>query len=114
MKKSRWLLYNKVSKNSMEENGNEKAPDHQTDQPHSKSHHRFLVLLIAVYFVKGRVQAAQMKNELADAQQRVASQQAENDEIDRMLENSDYYLNQEARGENDYCDPEENVYVVVP
>ena len=71
----------------------------------------FLVLLIAVYFVKGRVQAAQMKNELADAQQRVASQQAE---IDRMLENSDYYLNQEARGENDYCDPEENVYVVVP
>ena len=69
----------------------------------------FLVLLIAVYFVKGRVQAAQMKNE-----QRVASQQAENDEIDRMLENSDYYLNQEARGENDYCDPEENVYVVVP
>ena len=55
-----------------------------------------------------------MKNELADAQQRVASQQAENDEIDRMLENSDYYLNQEARGENDYCDPEENVYVVVP
>ena len=34
----------------------------------------FLVLLIAVYFVKGRVQAAQMKNELADAQQRVASQ----------------------------------------
>lgn len=74
----------------------------------------FLVLLIAVYFVKGRVQAAQMKNELADAQQRVASQQAENDEIDRMLENNDYYLNQEARGENDYCDPEENVYVVVP
>ena len=74
----------------------------------------FLVLLIAVYFVKGRVQAAQMKNELADAQQRVASQQAENDEIDRMLENSDYYLNQEARGENVYCDPEENVYVVVP
>ena len=71
----------------------------------------FLVLLIAVYFVKGRVQAAQMKNELADAQQRVASQQ---DEIDRMLENSDYYLNQEARGENDYCDPEENVYIVVP
>ena len=60
------------------------------------------------------VQAAQMKNELADAQQRVASQQAENDEIDRMLENSDYYLNQEARGENDYCDPEENVYIVVP
>ena len=56
----------------------------------------FLVLLIAVYFVKGRVQAAQMKNELADAQQRVASQQAENDEIDRMLENSDYYLNQRA------------------
>ena len=52
----------------------------------------FLVLLIAVYFVKGRVQAAQMKNELADAQQRVASQQAENDS----------------------CDPEENVYVVVP
>ena len=74
----------------------------------------FLVLLIAVYFVKGRVQAAQMKNELADAQQRVASQQAENYEIDRMLENSDYYLNQEASGENDYCDPEENVYVVVP
>ena len=74
----------------------------------------FLVLLIAVYFVKGRVQAAQMKNELADAQQRVASQQAENDEIDRMLENSDYYLNQEARGENYYCDPEENVYIVVP
>ena len=71
----------------------------------------FLVLLIAVYFVKGRVQAAQMKNELADAQQRVASQQAEKD---RMLENSDYYLNQEARGENDYCDPEENVYIVVP
>lgn len=74
----------------------------------------FLVLLIAVYFVKGRVQAAQMKNELADAQQRVASQQAENDEIDRMLENIYYYLNQDARGENDYCDPEENVYIVVP
>ena len=74
----------------------------------------FLVLLIAVYFVKGRVQAAQMKNELADAQQRVASQQAENDEIGRMLENSDYYLNQEARGEGNYCDPEEKVYVVVP
>lgn len=31
LKKPRWLLYNKVSKNSMEENGNEKAPDHQTD-----------------------------------------------------------------------------------
>ena len=74
----------------------------------------FLILLIAVYFVKGRVQAAQMKNELAAAQQRVAAQQAENDEIDRMLENSDYYLNQEARGENAYCDPEERVYVIVP
>ena len=74
----------------------------------------FLVLLIAVYFVKGRVRAAQMEAELAAAQQRVNDQQAENDEIDRMLENSDYYLNQEARGENDYCDPEENVYIVVP
>lgn len=74
----------------------------------------FLVLLIAVFFVKGRVQAAQMRAELTAAQQRVADQQAENDEINRMLENSDYYLNQEARGENDYCDPEEKVYVVVP
>ncbi len=74
----------------------------------------FLVLLIAVFFVKGRVQAAQMRAELTAAQQRVADQQAENDEINRMLENSDYYLNQEARGENDYCDPEEKVYVIVP
>ena len=74
----------------------------------------FLVLLIAVFFVKGRVQAAQMRAELTAAQQRVADQQAENDEINRMLESSDYYLNQEARGENDYCDPEEKVYVVVP
>ncbi len=74
----------------------------------------FLVLLIAIFFVKGRVQAAQMRAELTAAQQRVADQQAENDEINRMLENSDYYLNQEARGENDYCDPEEKVYVIVP
>ncbi len=74
----------------------------------------FLVLLIAVFFVKGRVQAAQMRAELTAAQQRVAAQQAKNDEINRMLENSDYYLNQEARGENDYCDPEEKVYVIVP
>ena len=74
----------------------------------------FLVLLIAVFFVKGRVQAAQMRVELTAAQQRVAAQQAKNDEINRMLENSDYYLNQEARGENDYCDPEEKVYVIVP
>lgn len=74
----------------------------------------FLVLLIAVFFVKGRVQAAQMRAELTAAQQRVTDQQAENDEINRMLENSDYYLNQEARGENDYCDPEEKVYIVVP
>ncbi len=74
----------------------------------------FLVLLIAVYFVKGRVRAAQMEAELAAAQQRVNDQQAENDEIGRMLENSDYYLNQEARGEGNYCDPEEKVYVVVP
>ena len=74
----------------------------------------FLLLLIAVFFVKGRVQAAQMRAELTAAQQRVTNQQAENDEINRMLENSDYYLNQEARGENDYCDPEEKVYVIVP
>ena len=32
----------------------------------------------------------------------------------RMLENGDYYLNQEARGQNDYCDPEERVFIVVP
>lgn len=73
-----------------------------------------LVLLIAVFFVKGRVEAAQMRAVLNEAQQRVAAQQAENEEINRMLENSDYYLNQEARGENNYCDPEEKVYVIVP
>lgn len=73
-----------------------------------------LALLIAVFFVKGRVEAAQMRAVLNDAQQRVAAQQAENEEINRMLENSDYYLNQEARGENNYCDPEEKVYVIVP
>ena len=74
----------------------------------------FLILLIAVFFIKGRVQAAQMRSELAAAEQRVAEQQAENDEIGRMLEDSDYYLNQEARGENDYCDPEERVFIAVP
>ena len=73
-----------------------------------------LALLIAVFFVKGRVEAAQMRAGLNEAQQRVAAQQAENEEINRMLENSDYYLNQEARGENNYCDPEEKVYVIVP
>lgn len=73
-----------------------------------------LALLIAVFFVKGRVEAAQMRAVLNEAQQRVAAQQAENEEINRMLENSDYYLNQEARGENNYCDPEEKVYVIVP
>ena len=41
----------------------------------------FLILLIAVFFIKGRVQAAQMRSELAAAEQRVAEQQAENDEI---------------------------------
>ena len=55
-----------------------------------------------------------MRSELAAAEQRVAEQQAENDEIGRMLEDGDYYLNQEARGENDYCDPEERVFIVVP
>ena len=74
----------------------------------------FLILLIAVFFIKGRVQAAQMRSELAAAEQRVAEQQAENDEIGRMLEDSDYYLNQEARGENDYCDSEERVGSSVP
>lgn len=74
----------------------------------------FLVLLIGVFFIKGKVQAAQMRAELAAAQQKVSDKQSENEEITRMLENSDYYLNQEARGENDYCDPEEKVYVVVP
>lgn len=73
-----------------------------------------LTLLIAVFLVKGRVEAAQMRAVLNEAQQRVAAQQAENEEINRMLENSDYYLNQEARGENNYCDPEEKVYVIVP
>ena len=73
-----------------------------------------LTLLIAVFFVKGRVEAAQMRAVLNEAKQRVAAQQAENEEINRMLENSDYYLNQEARGENNYCDPEEKVYVIVP
>ena len=73
-----------------------------------------LALLIAVFFVKGRVEAAQMRAVLNEAQQRVAAHQAENEEINRMLENSDYYLNQEARGENNYCDPEEKVYVIVP
>ena len=73
-----------------------------------------LVLLIAVFFVKGRVEAAQMRAVLNEAQQCVAAQQAENEEINRLLENSDYYLNQEARGENNYCDPEEKVYVIVP
>lgn len=73
-----------------------------------------LTLLIAAFFVKGRVEAAQMRAVLNEAQQRVAAQQAENEEINRMLENSDYYLNQEARGENNYCDPEEKVYVIVP
>ena len=74
----------------------------------------FLILLIVVFFIKGRVQAAQMRSELAAAEQRVAEQQAENDEIGRMLEDGDYYLNQEARGANDYCDPEERVFIVVP
>ena len=73
-----------------------------------------LTRLSAVFFVKGRVEAAQMRAVLNEAQQRVAAQQAENEEINRMLENSDYYLNQEARGENNYCDPEEKVYVIVP
>ena len=74
----------------------------------------FLILLIVVFFIKGRVQAAQMRSELVAAEQRVAEQQAENDEIGRMLEDGDYYLNQEARGENDYCDQEERVFIVVP
>ena len=74
----------------------------------------FLVLLIAVYFVKGRVRAAQMEALLAAAQERVIDQQAEYDELGGFLEYSDYYLNQVARGEGYYCDPEEKVYVVVP
>lgn len=39
LKKSRLLLYNKVSKNSMEETGNEKASDHQANQPGFGSYH---------------------------------------------------------------------------
>lgn len=72
-----------------------------------------LVLIIVVYAVKCYIDNRKMHNELAEAQQRVAQQQKDNEEVDHMLQDSEYYLEQQARGENDYADPEEDVYIIV-
>lgn len=73
-----------------------------------------LVLLLAGYGVKCLVETSRMKAELAEMQNRVKTQEQENREVGNLLENSEYYLEQQARGENDYSDPEEKVFVVVP
>lgn len=73
-----------------------------------------LIVLIAGYFVKSRIDTARMKKELAAAELRTQQQQSENDEIDRLLQNGDYYLNQQARGDGEYADPEEDVFIIVP
>lgn len=72
-----------------------------------------LVLLIVGYAAKCYVDNRKMRNELAEAQNRVAQQKKDNEEVSRMLQNSEYYLAQQARGENDYADPEEDVYIIV-
>lgn len=73
-----------------------------------------LVLALVVYGIKCRVDTSKMKVALTDAQQKVEKQTQENEEVNHFLQNSDYYLEQQARGSSDYSDPEEKVFVVVP
>ena len=73
-----------------------------------------LLLLLAAYAIKCRIDTGKMKAELNQVNSQIAAQSEENQEVANYLENSDYYLEQKARGENDYSDPEEKVFVVVP
>lgn len=73
-----------------------------------------LILLLAVYAIKCAVDTRKMKAELGEITSRVNAQAQENQEVNNFLQNSEYYLEQQARGENDYSDPEEKVFVVVP
>ena len=73
-----------------------------------------LVLLLLIYGVRCIIETNRMKAELEAAKQEIALQQEANREVGHFLENSDYYLDQQARGEGEYSDPEEDVFVVVP
>lgn len=72
-----------------------------------------LALLIIIYGVKCYIDNRKMQSELEEAQQKVVQQQKDNEEANRKLQDSEYYLTQQARGENDYADPEEDVYIIV-
>ena len=73
-----------------------------------------LVLVLLIYGIKCIIETNRMKAELEAAEQEVSLQEEENREVNHFVENGDYYLEQQARGEGEYSDPEEDVYVVVP
>lgn len=73
-----------------------------------------LLAVLLVYGVRCVLETRQMKAELSDAQKKVELQEQENREVGHFLENSEYYLEQQARGNGEFSDPEEDIYVVVP
>lgn len=86
-----------------------------------KNHNRLLrlvsavlLVLVAVLFVRSRIELSRKNQQLEAIQAQIVRQELKNREVRLLLDDKDRYVDQEARQDYDYADPEEKVFVVVP
>jgi cell division protein FtsB len=70
-----------------------------------------LMLLLAVFFVKTKLDIADMQKQLADMEQQVEQQELENKDAELALRQDDETMERTAREKLDYAHPDERVFV---
>ena len=71
----------------------------------------FLTLLLAVYFVKTKLDIAKMQEQLVSMEQQVEQQRLENKDAELSLREDDETMERTAREKLDYAHPDERVFV---
>lgn len=71
----------------------------------------FLSILLAVYFVKTRLDIVEMQEQLEEMHQQVELQRLKNKEAELSLREDDETMERAAREKLDYAHPDERIFV---
>ncbi len=72
-----------------------------------------LLVVLAVYYVRAKIQIAAVQEELAQLEEQIETQKLINKDARLALREDDTYMERAAREKLDYAHPEERVFVDV-
>ena len=70
-----------------------------------------LLLVLVVYFIRARMEIADIQNELANLEEQIETQKLINKDARLALREDSSYMERAAREKLDYANPEERVFV---